>query len=53
MRLRLRRVVRGAERDQRRADETAARRREKELRIELKQKAKAARAAAKSQSHGP
>jgi hypothetical protein len=54
VRLKLRRVVRGgAERDQRRAEEKAAHRREKELRIELKQKAKAARGAAKSQPPRP
>jgi hypothetical protein len=52
-RLRLRRALRGAEADERRAAEVAARRREKELRIELKQKARAARAAAKSRSPGP
>jgi len=48
IRLRLRRVVRGAEREQRRAAERVLRLREKELRGELKEKVKAARAAAKS-----
>lgn len=44
-RVRMRRLVRGAERDQRRAEERTARQREKELRVELKEKAQAARAA--------
>jgi hypothetical protein len=50
VRIRLRRVVRGAEREQRRAVERAARVREKELRLELKAKAEAARAATRPPS---
>jgi hypothetical protein len=52
VRLRVRRIVRGAEREQRRAAERAARQREKELRVELKDKVSAARAA-RSRSQGP
>lgn len=44
-RVRLRRLIRGAEHDARREAQRAARLREKELRIELKRKASAARAA--------
>ncbi len=50
VRIRLRRVVRGAEREQRRGAERAARLREKELRLELKAKAEAARAATRPPS---
>jgi hypothetical protein len=52
-RARLRRMVRGAEAEERRAAENAARKREKELRVELKQKARAARRSAKSRPRAP
>jgi hypothetical protein len=52
VRLRLRRIVRSEEREQRLAAERAARQREKELRVALKDKVSAARAA-RSRSQRP